>query len=306
MTTELYKTYRPSSLKRIMGQPDAVRTLEGLISKNKIPHFILFAGPSGCGKTTLARILKKHLKCGDQDFAEINCADLRGIDTVRDIRSRMGLAPINGDCRIWLIDEAHQLTTQAQDAFLKILEDTPEHVYFMMATTDPNKLKPTVRTRATTVTVKAMAPVAQKAMIEAILTKEDKTLTEEVIEKIVETAEGSARKALVILNAIINIDDETEQLNAIASTDVTRDAIEIARKLLDNRTKWPEMARLLKSVDDDPESIRWLILSYMSNVLLSGKAMQRAYACLNAFRDNFYDSKKAGLVAACYEVIHSV
>lgn len=306
MTNELYRVHRPTNLKRVIGQADAVRTIEGFISKNKIPHFILFAGPSGCGKTTLARILKKHLKCGDQDFAEINCADLRGIDTVRDIRSRMGLAPISGAVRIWLIDEAHQLTTQAQDAFLKMLEDTPEHVYFIMATTDPNKLKPTVRTRATVVTVKAMNPVGQKALIEAILAKEDKTLSEEVIDKIVEMAEGSARKALVILNAVINLEDETEQLNAIAATDASKPAIEIARKLLDTRTKWPEMARLIKSVEDDPETIRWLILSYMSNVLLSGKAVGRAYACLNAFRDNFYDSKKAGLTAACYEVMHPV
>src|SRR5690606_3369465 len=108
-----------------------------------IPHAMLFTGPSGCGKTTLARILRVKLRCSDNDFQEINAADFRGIDSIRSMRQQVGAAPLGGDSRIWLIDEAHSMTADAQNAFLKLLEDTPRHVYFFLATTDPQKLKKT-------------------------------------------------------------------------------------------------------------------------------------------------------------------
>ena len=156
---ELYKKYRPKNFKRIVGQPTITEQLTSMTRSNQFPHSSLFSGPSGCGKTTLARIMRNKLDCGDQDFQEVNCADFRGIDMVRDIRNRMNLAPIGGECRVWLIDEAHQLSSQAQNAFLKILEDTPSHVYFMLATTDPQKLIPTIRTRCAEFKVSSLNPM---------------------------------------------------------------------------------------------------------------------------------------------------
>ena len=100
--SELYKKHRPASFDNVIGQDEAVRSLSEFVKNNKIPHAILFTGPSGVGKTTLARILKDHLGCGDPDFQEINTADFRGIDTVREIRQRMGLAPMFGKSRVWL------------------------------------------------------------------------------------------------------------------------------------------------------------------------------------------------------------
>src|SRR5688572_25883760 len=140
---ELYKKFRPKTLKGVVGQEGAVSSLQSMIDKGRLPHTILFSGPSGCGKTTIARILKGILECSDLDFFEINCADFKGIDMVRDIRRYVGIPPLHGKSRVWLIDEAHQLTKDAQNAFLKLLEDTPKHAYFMLATTDPQKLLPT-------------------------------------------------------------------------------------------------------------------------------------------------------------------
>ena len=299
---ELYKKYRLKSLKRIIGQEGTVTILSVMIKNNKVPHAILFAGESGCGKTTIARILSNQLNCSKHDFNEINCADFRGIDMVRDIRKRMLQSPIDGSCRVWLIDECHKLSNDAQNAFLKILEDTPKHVYFFLATTLPQKLLKTIQTRCTVLNVSELTQKETISLITYICKKEKKVLSEEVMESIAEHSEGSPRKALFILNQIIDIKEEDDQLNAVSSVNTQKQAIEIARALMRPKTNWKEMAIILQKVKEDPESLRYMILGYANAILLkSGNA--RAYLLIEALRDNFYDSKKAGLSAACYEVV---
>src|SRR5437773_2031788 len=128
---ELYKKHRPRKFADVVGQPRAVAALESMVAAGEVPHSVLFAGPSGTGKTTLARILARELGCG-KNFKEINAAESRGIDSIREVQSVMGLAPMGGKCRVWLWDEAHRLTPDSQSALLKTLEDTPSHVYFML------------------------------------------------------------------------------------------------------------------------------------------------------------------------------
>jgi DNA polymerase-3 subunit gamma/tau len=304
MTAELYKKHRPKSLDDVVGHHTVTNMLKGMLEEEKVPHAILLSGPSGVGKTTIARILKIEINCGAADFKELNCADFRGIDMVRDIRSYMNLVPVSGDCRVWLIDEAHQMSSPAQNAFLKILEDTPQHVYFMLCTTEPEKLIKTVRNRCTNIQLKAISNKDIEALIKKVLKKEDITLESNVISKTVELSEGSARKSLVFLNQIIHLESEEEQLETLQNVSVEGQAIEIARALINPRTKWDEMAAILKSIDEDPEGIRRMILSYCNSVLLgNGKLAPRAYNIINVFRDNFYDSGKPALTACCYEII---
>lgn len=302
---ELYKKHRPSKLSELYGQKAAVALLQDLGRRNAIPHCLLLSGPSGCGKTTIARILKSKLKCSDSDFAELNCAgDARGIDAVREIRSRMGLSPMGGDCRIWLLDEAGKLTGDAQTALLKMLEDTPGHVYFILCTTDPQKLIATIRTRSTEVTVKSLDRSTMNKLLTDVMGREGIKLSKEVVDKITQSAEGSPRKALVILNQVMGLATEEEQLGAAGVGDASPKAIEIARLLMNPQTKWVDMAKVLKEVDEDPESLRWMVLGYAQSVMLGGgKAAERAYQIVLAFQFNFYDSKRAGLVSACYGVI---
>jgi len=301
--TELYKKHRPKTLKEVVGQPSVVKMLEAKIKSKSVPHTLLFTGPSGCGKTTLARILRRALRCGKADFVELNCADMRGIDMVRSIRQRVSQAPISGDCRIWLIDECHKMTSDAANAFLKLLEDTPKHVYFMLATTDPQKVLKTIKTRATEVKVNTLRNSSLKKLIADVVKKEGISVTEEVVDKIIDCSEGSARKALVLLNQIIGLDDEDDQLENIQRPATERAAFDIARALGNFRTKWADMITILKEIkDEDPESIRWMVMAYGTSMML-GKAHARGYLIVEAFRDPFYDSKRAGLVAACYEVI---
>lgn len=303
----LYNLYRPKTLKGIVGQDGAVASLQKMIDKGRLPHAFLLSGPSGCGKTTIGRILKEQLKCGDADFIEINAADFKGVEMVRDIRRHMNLAPMDGECRMWLIDEAGKLTGDAQAALLKILEDTPSHVYFLLATTDPQKLIKTIHTRCAEVKVVAMSDSALERVIQRVIEKEKFQVTEDVIAEIVEASEGSARKALVILEQIGLLESEEEQIKAIQATTLNKDqAIMLARELISPQASWNKVASLLKEMKDDPEGIRYLILGYSRTVMLGGgKLAPRAFRIIDVFSSNFYDSKHAGLAAACWEVVQN-
>ena len=139
-------------------------------------------------------------------------------------------------------------------------------------------------------------------LIQDIAKKENIDLFDETTVAITEKAEGSPRKALVLLNSILNIEDEEEQLKIIQSSDEKHLAIEIAKALFKPGTKWKTVAKLLKQVEEDPETIRSIILGYANTVLLGGESLApRAYEIIDAFRDNFFESRKAGLSAACYE-----
>ena len=299
---ELYKKYRPKKLERMVGQSGSVKVLTTYIKSKKVPHALLFSGPSGCGKTTLARILRKELKCGKYDFTEKNC---RKIEEIRQIRSQMNQAPISGKTRIWLLDEAHQLTSDAQNEFLKMLEDTPRHVYFMLATTDPQKLKRTIRNRCTEIVVRSLVKKSMYKLLERVCNKEETSIPKEVLNEIIEWSEGSARKALVLLDQIIELDDEEAMLEAIKVTTAEIQSIAICRALFNMRTNWSDMAKILKeTTNEDSERIRLGVLGYATKVILGGgKNTSEAYIIIDAFRDNFYDCKFAGLAAACWEVL---
>ena len=307
MSEELYKKYRPKKFSDIVGQPDAVKMLIDMGRRKAVPHCLLFTGPSGVGKTTMIRILREKLKCGDIDYKEINAAKDRGIDVTRDIDQRMGLAPIGGKCRVWAVDEAARLTGDAQSSFLKMLEDTPKHVYFMLATTDPQKLLPTIRTRSTVIALRALSPVDLAGLVRTVCESEGVEITEDVADKLADVADGSARKVLVLLHAIIGLDGEEAQLEAIDRGDTSRQAIELARALVNPKARWNEVAAILKGIeglDNDAESIRWLVLSYMATVAIKNSRMAaRACFVIECFADNFYDSKRAGLVLSCYEAV---
>lgn len=300
---ELYKKYRPDNFDDIIGQDAAVRTLEAAFENDAVPHFILLIGPSGCGKTTLARIIRKKLHCSRHDFIE---DAPRKIEDVRVIKRRIHQAPMSGKCRVWLVDECHKLTSDAQDEFLKMLEDTPNHVYFLFATTNPQKLKKTVRGRAREIVVKPLNDKSLSMVLGRVCKEEDVEIDSEVIDKIIENSQGSARNTLVYLDAVVNLTDTEEQLEAIAVQAAEKQAFEIVRALLYNtKTTWKEMVIILKATEgEDVEQIRWLILSCCKTEMLkAGKFANRAFLIIQAFCDNFFDSKQAGLVAACYEVI---
>jgi len=319
MTEELYRKYRPQTFKEVVGQDEAVSMLIDMGRRRAVPHCVLFTGQSGCGKTTLARILRVKMKCGDSDYCELNTADFRGIDMVREIRQRVGLASIagKGRPRVWLIDECHQLSKDAQHAFLKMLEDPPDHVYFFLATTNPEKLLATIRTRATEVKCRALKAKEMEMLIKGVWLEEngfavdeegetvDCELDEDILDKIVELADGSPRKGLVLLNQVVNESDPEKALAVLSGGVADQEAIDLARALIQPRCTWTSVAKVLKSIEgleQEAESIRRVVLGYMASAALNGSA--RAVAVIDCFRDNYFDCGRAGLIASCYEACH--
>lgn len=301
---ELYRRYRPQKFSEMIGQTNAVKQLTSMVRDNKVPHAVSFIGPSGSGKTTAARILASKIGCSNADLREVDSADNRGIDDMRAIRQVMGLAPMEGTCRVWILDEFHQATSDAQSALLKALEDTPRHVYFFICTTDPQKLKPTIRTRCTEIKMEPIKANDLKLLIGNVCIAEKVRVFDTVIAKIAEVADGSARKALVLLHQVMQLATDDERLECVQKADSKTAAIEICRALMQPRPQWSDLIPILNTVLEDPEQIRHMILGYAQAVLLKGgKMAPRAFLIIQAFRDSFYTCGRPGLCAACYEVM---
>jgi DNA polymerase III gamma/tau subunit len=311
VVSELYNRYRPKAYKHVVGQEQAVSILSSL---KATPHAILFHGPSGVGKTTLARILRAKLDCHDVDFIEMNCASKRGVDDIRDLELKMSLSPMSGSSRVFLLDEAHRLTSDAQSALLKMLEDCPRRAYFMLATTDVQKLLSTIRTRCTSIPLVTVNDEDMRAAIRRVSKAEKLTISESVEDKILEIADGSVRRAIVTLESVAGLKTEDEQLQAIEKADEKRLAIDLCRMLMGHtkgKADWKTIASHIKAIpESELESFRRMVLSYANSCMIGGKEKsppakpnQRAYAVIVAFSDNWFDSGRAGLTAACCEVL---
>ena len=305
--SELYKKHRPKSFSEVIGQDQATNPLQKMLEADRLPHTILLCGPKGCGKTTLGRIIRKKLNCSKWDFVEVNCANKRGVDTIREIEHKAHILPMKGKTRVWLMDECHMLTGEASNAFLKILEDTPSHVYFILCTTDPQKLIATIRSRCTIFPIKPLTSTAINEIIKCVCKKENIKLSKAVSDKIISLSDDSARNALVFLDKIALLDKEKDQLEAISEASVEAAAIQIARTLVNPRTTWAQMAKVLKETQkEDAEGMRWMILGYAKAILINGRKDDRAYQIIRVFEDNWFNCKAAGLVACCYEIVNGM
>jgi len=269
----------------------------------------MFTGPSGCGKTTLGRILAEELGCNIEfDFTEINAANNRGIDTAREIMSITGFAPKAGKSSIILIDECQATTKDFQQALLKPLEDTPDHIYFILCTTDPNKIIQTIKNRCTTFEVKRLD---KKEIVELVdwVSKEvgGAKLEKEISEELFYVSEGCPRQALVVLDKILDL-KPAEQLKALKDISITEESKEVIALinafLKSKKHDWKTISDVLKDIPkEDLEKTRWAILGYMNKVLLGGKApdADNAAIIINNFSEPFYDSGNAGLTLACWD-----
>lgn len=301
---DLARKYRPKKLEQLIGQDTAVEIINAWIREKSFPHAILLSGPSGCGKTTIARILKRILNCVKTDFTEINCADFRGIDTVREIRRNVRLEAL-GDSRLWLIDEAHKLSDDAQTALLKTLEEPPKQAYLILATTHPTKLIRTIRTRCAEIPVESLLPEHIEEILKHVCKSENKKIHSDVRESIVTAANGSARDALMMLTKIIDLENRDSQMKALKTATGETDCINICKLLTNPAATWPQMAAVLKTCDlADPEGLRHLVLRWAQTCLLSaGRLTARAAFIIEVFGENLYDAKQAGFVARCYAVV---
>ncbi len=212
-----YLKYRPKTIDEL--DISSVRdSLSKIVTSGEIPHAFLFAGPKGTGKTSTARILAKIINCESKkqpcnqckqcksinngtniDVIEMDAASNRGIDDIRALRDIIKLAPANAKAKIYIIDEAHMLTTEASNALLKTLEEPPEHVYFIMATTNPEKLIETIKSRTTLIQFTKATIDETKRSLQRIIKSEKIKIDEKTVEKIVKMSKGSLRDAVKLL-----------------------------------------------------------------------------------------------------------
>ena len=300
----LHTKYRPPNFDTFIGNDSVVSSLISILTRKEgQPRTFLFQGPSGCGKTTIARIMKSYLECSDEDFHEYNAANTRGIDTIREIRSTAEYKPWLGKVKIYLLDEVHKLTNDAQNAVLKLLENTPEHVRFVLCTTDPEKLLKTIRTRCTTFQVSALPKRIILQLLRSICEQEKIPIDgdfSKVLEEIARVSEGLPRKALVLLDQVVDLNDE-EALKAIEKVTLNESTtLELCQLLIESvPNKWGRVATILKGLDTEPETVRYSILGYLAVVLLN-KGDVRVAQMISIFSESFMYSGRAGLIAACF------
>lgn len=250
-----YLKYRPQTIEDL--DITSVReSLSNIVKSGQIPHALLFSGVRGTGKTSAARIVAKIINCKgknapcnkcehctsitngtDMDVIEMDAASNRGIDDIRALRDVVKLAPTNSKAKIYIIDEAHMLTTEASNALLKTLEEPPSHVYFILATTNPEKLIDTIRSRTTIVNFTKATKEETKRSLKRIVPGEKLKINDEDIEKIIKLSRGSFRDAVKLLEQYSKDNkfldglqaDSSDLLMTILKKDVDK-SIEIIKK----------------------------------------------------------------------------
>jgi DNA polymerase-3 subunit gamma/tau len=298
----LYHRYRPTSLNEVKGNEDLLSGLQTMLSKPDPPHVYLLHGAYGCGKTSIARIIAEQLNCVGNDLKELDSGQFRGIDTIREIRVNSSYKPLEGKNRCWILDEIQKLTGDAMSALLKILEDTPPNVYFILCTTEPQKILDTIKSRCIQLQVKTLSDDQMTSLLRKVVRGEGETLQKEVYEQIVQDALGHPRNALNILEQVLASPIENRLNVARKSAENQSQSIELCRALL-RGAKWKEISVILKGLQDQqPEDVRRHVLGYCQTVLLKEDNM-RCGLIMEFMIEPFYNSGWPGLVFATYSIV---
>jgi DNA polymerase-3 subunit gamma/tau len=228
----LYRKYRPASFAEVVGQEHVTEPLSTALTSGRINHAYLFSGPRGCGKTSSARIMARSLNCeqgptptpcgvcdscvalapngpGSVDVVELDAASHGGVDDTRELRDRAFYAPAQSRYRIFIIDEAHMVTTAGFNALLKIVEEPPDHLIFVFATTEPEKVLPTIRSRTHHYPFRLLAPKTMRGLLERICTQENVGVDDAVYPLVIRAGGGSPRDTLSVLDQLLAGSDGT-------------------------------------------------------------------------------------------------
>jgi DNA polymerase III gamma/tau subunit len=260
------------------------------LCKSGLPSLILLGGPTGVGKTTIARIIGEELGC--KEFIETNAATDGGIDKVRDVKRDLRSFPLSGGTRIWYFDEVHQSSRQFQEGLLKETEDTLDHDKFIFSSSEPDKLIAAIKNRASRFDLKPLSKDDLGTLIYNVIAAEKMRFGEAVIDQIVESAEGSARQALVMLEQAAAAGDDKAALEVVKRTASEQEGGNFCKILLEG--SWAKAQKFLKG-DVDPEGLRRGVMAYMAKGLvedwLKGPKEMKAAKALRLFQYLFQNGK---------------
>ena len=292
----LYRTNRPSTFEEVAGQEHIVKTLKNALASKKLAHAYLFAGPRGTGKTTMAKLLAKALNCDEgmgcqcnecknckaiidgthPDVIELDAASNNGVDEIRELIDKVKYGTILGRYKVYIIDEVHMLSTGAFNALLKTLEEPPEHVIFILATTEPHKILPTILSRCQRYDFTKLSDEDIKNRLKEVLEKENIAYNEEAIKIIISLADGGMRDALSILDqvlaysgnklevedilAIFALESKEEKL-ALLNSIIKKDVSDVLQRI----NRYIALGTYIKRLTDDLLLILKDILIYQSS-----------------------------------------
>lgn len=297
----LYQKIRPTIFDNVIGNKTNISALKKVLCRKPKdrPHVFLFSGPTGCGKTTLARILADQLGCEGNNLVELNAANTRGIDTTREVYESVQSLCFDDGPKCFIFDECHELTSSAQEALLKILEDTPENCYFMFCTTEPKSLIPAILNRCKEATyevcklgINDLVKLIQYTYttydnsIELCVDKDGTTSPEEVneiIKVIAEESEGCPRTAISLLERINGLSTE-EAIEVLAIPKELEKSFQDLCKLLiqgpDLRIKnFSKIMETFDKINEDSERIRKYLMSFLAGKMSSFAAKNKIEDC---------------------------
>ena len=314
MVTALYRRYRPETFAELIGQSQVTAPLMTALRGDRVNHAYLFSGPRGCGKTTSARILARCLNCaegptdtpcgkcpscielsrnggGSMDVVEIDAASHNGVDDARDLRERAAFAPARDRYKIFILDEAHMVTAAGFNALLKIVEEPPAHVKFIFATTEPEKVISTIRSRTHHYPFRLVPPSQMLEYLESLCTSEGVEVAPGVLSLVVRSGGGSVRDSLSLLDQLIagSEGSKVEYERAVAllgyTPDTLLDSAVEALSLHDSSAAFAAVDRVIQT-GQDPRQFVEDILERLRDLILVAAAGQDAKAVLRGVSDD--------------------
>lgn len=274
----LYRTYRPSRFDEVVGQEYIVKILKNTIKNKRIAHAYLFAGPRGTGKTTIAKLFAKAINCEDfneeacdncpsclafkennhPDIIELDAASNNSVDDIREIIEQVPYSPIVGKYKVYIIDEVHMLSSSAFNALLKTLEEPPAHVVFILATTDPQKIIPTVLSRCQRYNFSKISNLNMEKKMVEILNKEHLQYEDKALDEVAMLAEGGMRDALSILEQILSYNNDgifLEDVQRIFGLSTKEEKVELLIKIHNDLTGSINLLRQMYDSGIDPKRL---------------------------------------------------
>ena len=287
----LYRTYRPSRFDEVVGQEYIVKILKNTIKNKRIAHAYLFAGPRGTGKTTIAKLFAKAINCEDfneeacdncpsclafkennhPDIIELDAASNNSVDDIREIIEQVPYSPIVGKYKVYIIDEVHMLSSSAFNALLKTLEEPPAHVVFILATTDPQKIIPTVLSRCQRYNFSKISNLNMEKKMVEILNKEHLQYEDKALDEVAMLAEGGMRDALSILEQILSYNNDgifLEDVQRIFGLSTKEEKVELLIKIHNDLTGSINLLRQMYDSGIDPKRLCVDLLEIIKDSLI--------------------------------------